>query len=503
MLSASKIFAGAAFLLAAAGHAQAQLQVTVENHPTRADVKFVRFYSELLGFETTTKVVVPPSYSLGGDPVPTVYFLHGTCNVATFDQVNPPSPIPRPGYPFGPCGGAIDSYGGAPAGAWFGEPPSRANFMVVFPDIGPQRAWCGHCWWVDGRNGKGVAAESFLYEELIPVIEQTFNVRRGRNGRAISGKSMGADGTLAQAFRHPDRWRFALAFSPTQAGGNIKRGESFARIFNWRDYLSDQGYGDPVSDEVFYDDIEPFYLTQNVVGSGLEVLVTVGDGCVTPESQQSPDCAQGPEQFLDEFRYRFAKDQWAAAVTERGVDLTYEVHPGRHGTGQTTAYRKFFAGRVERMFAVPAPTPAVFSYSTVDTVFAIWEWSFTVSRPNDEFLHLSGARTDGAAITMAGTGTVTVTTPPLCGIAEDLKVLALRDGVEGDTVLPGEIVGGNRLRFTVSLGTRDPAVDQHRELVESGKFNFPRTRIRLVNSAPSTLDPPGKPNRKPSKSECP
>lgn len=472
------LFAGGLLLTAAAG-AQTPTGVRVDNHPTRTDVKFVKFYSDLLGFETTTRVFLPPNYDPEGAPLPSLYFLHGTNDIATLDQIKSPgNPIPNPGYPFGPGGNNVNVEGG---GEFLDEPASNPTFLIVYPDLGGTFKWCGHCWWVDGRNGKGVAAESHLYRELIPVIGQTFNVRRDRNGRAVSGKSMGANGTLVQAFRHPDWWRFALAFSPTEADGNVS--QPAQRHFGWQFYLVDQGYGDFATDEVNYENIEPFHLTQNAVGTGIEVLVDIGDGCVAPNSTD-PACSRGPETDLAEFRFRTAKDIWTSLVTERGVDLTYVVRPGLHATGAGASYRRYFMDRVARMFATPAPAPSVFSYSTADITFAVWGWDFTVVRPNDEFLHLSGARTDGTAITLAGTGTVTVTTPPLCN-PDGLRALATADGVEGDSTLPAEVLANKRLRFTVNLGLREPAVNQRRALVESGKFNFPRTRVRLAEVTPA------------------
>lgn len=494
---------GIVFMFAAASVAQAQLGqlqpnvndegssggsatvgVVLEDHPTRSDVKFVKFYSELLGFDTTTKVVLPPNYAPDGEPVSTLYFLHGTCDTAQFDDVEEPGP-PFPDTPFdwaiGTCRNGPDSYGGAPSGTWFNDPSWRVKFLVVFPDVAPGPAWCGHCWWVDGVNGQGVAAESHLYQELIPAIEQVFNVRRGRNGRAVAGKSMGADGTLVQAFRHPDRWRFALALSPTQSDGHAVN--LFARHFNWQDYLSDQGFGPAPVDPIHYENIEPFFNAHNAVGTGLEVLVDVGDGCVQPS--QDPACSQGPEPLLDEFRYAFAKDVWTSMMTERGVDLTYVVHPGRHGTGHPASYKRFFADRIVRMFGTPAATPAVISYSSADKQFSAWGWDMSVERPNTEFLHLSGVRTDGTAATFAGTGLLTVTTPPLKGPAKQWRVEAVRDGVEGATFPAVEVIDGKQLRFTVDLGVRDPVVDQRRELVESGRFQFPRTRVRVLTTTES------------------
>lgn len=486
---------GVVLFAALAVPAQAQFNVRVEGHPTRGDVKLLKFYSPLLRRETVTKVYLPPNYS-DLTPIPTLYFLHGT-NASPqswaggwLEDIDGLPPL------FGPGKSPLDAWGGAPL-SWFDGSAEHAPFVVVGPDLGGGEKWCDDCWWVDGRNGQGVAAESHLYQELIPIVEQTFNVRKGRDGRALGGKSMGANGSLIQGFRHPDRWRFILALSPTLPGDS-RVFQTYDRHFEWLLYVGQQGYGHPIAEEIHYDNIDPVSLTENALGSGLEILIHIGNGCLPPENSD-PACSPGPDP--NEFGYRSYMDMWSAYMAEHGVDMTYVARQGNHGTGQSDSYRRFFAERVKRMFATPVSTPGVFSYSTVDTEFAAWGWEFTVTRPNNEFLHVTGARTDGSALTLAGTGVVSVTTPPLCN-TDNLQALATADGVEGDAVLPTEIIGGNRLRFAVNLGTRDLAVDQRRELVESGKFNFARTRIRLVESASPALAPLGKPDKKPSKSGC-
>lgn len=494
MLNESRYWfrAGLVSMLAVAGSAHAQLGglarsdigadgnegAVVEDHPNRTDVKLLKFYSSLLRRETITKVYLPPNYS-SDEPVPVLYFLHGTSASPQswawgfIDEVEglPPQSV------LGPGRSSLDGWGGAPVSSWFDDPAQRVPFVVVGPDLGGGEKWCADCWWVDGRNGEGVAAESHLYQELIPVIERTFNVRKGRNGRALAGKSMGANGSLIQGFRHPDRWRFVLALSPTLPGESAVF-QPYDRHFQWLLYLAQQGYGHPVVDEIHYENIDPVSLTENVLGSDLGILVHIGNGCVPPENTD-PACSPGPDQ-KNEFGYRFYMDMWAAYMAEQGVDLTYIGRQGNHGTGQGDSWKRFFAQRVQQMFSTPAPVPELFSYSSVDSDFAAWGWDFAVARPTNEFLHVTGARTDGTGLTLAGTGQVTVTTPPLKGPFKHARVQAIRDGVEAASFPAVEVVEGNRLRFTVNLDARALVTDQREELVRSGKYSFPRTRVRLL-----------------------
>jgi enterochelin esterase-like enzyme len=46
----------------------------------------------------------------------------------------------------------------------------------------------------------------YLIQELIPLVEERFNVRRGATGRAAFGKSSGGYGALVQAMLHPGTW---------------------------------------------------------------------------------------------------------------------------------------------------------------------------------------------------------------------------------------------------------------------------------------------------------
>jgi hypothetical protein len=448
-------------------------EVTVDGELAPGHTVFVRFQSPLLGREAVTRVWIPSTYRAKGAPVSALYYLHGTGDLAIADRVEPPA-LPLPANPFtGFVGPAHGSSGGA-----FLE-DFDVPYMVVSPDVGDP-SWCGHCWWVDGRNGTGVAAESHLYRELIPVIERLFNVRRGRDGRGVSGMSMGADGALTQVFRHPDQWRFVAAFSPTLSGfAGPFWGTAHPRVI-WANYLVDQGYGDDATDEVAYQNIEPSFLAQNVLGAGVGILASIGDGCL-PDNQNGI-CADGPPygNAYQETGFRAAMDAWAPIMTERGVDFTLVTREGNHdGTNRADSFARFFAPRIETMFSAPAPAPSTFSYRTVDTRFSVWGYDVEVERPTAEFLHLSGARADGTALMLGGTGRVTITTPALPAGMRTARVVATRDVDDHGKELVVERLAGNRLRFTVDLGTRDPAVDQHQQLVEAGRYPFPHTRISI------------------------
>lgn len=67
-------------------------------------------------------------------------------------------------------------------------------------------------WWSDSFDGRH-RYESWLHEHLLPEIERRYPVIPGRDGRAVTGISMGGFGALKAALRRPDVWSHASSLS--------------------------------------------------------------------------------------------------------------------------------------------------------------------------------------------------------------------------------------------------------------------------------------------------
>jgi len=80
------------------------------------------------------------------------------------------------------------------------------KMVVVTPDA-MQTFYC---------NGvqDGLAYEDYFFNELLPTIEETYNVGKDRAKRAVGGLSMGGYGTLYYAVQHRDMFCCAYAMSP-------------------------------------------------------------------------------------------------------------------------------------------------------------------------------------------------------------------------------------------------------------------------------------------------
>jgi Putative esterase len=98
--------------------------------------------------------------------------------------------------------------------AWqaFGESlPQRIDRLVAQGRMGPSVVVFPDCFTSLGGNQYVDSPvlgrwSSFLVDELMPRIEETFRVRRGRRHRAVFGKSSGGYGALVQGMRHPESW---------------------------------------------------------------------------------------------------------------------------------------------------------------------------------------------------------------------------------------------------------------------------------------------------------
>ncbi len=59
-------------------------------------------------------------------------------------------------------------------------------------------------WYFDSPVDKNFQYETHIIKELLPYVQQRYTVQKNRNGRAITGLSMGGHGALYLAIRHSD-----------------------------------------------------------------------------------------------------------------------------------------------------------------------------------------------------------------------------------------------------------------------------------------------------------
>ncbi|MDO5523606.1 MAG: alpha/beta hydrolase family protein [Bacteroidia bacterium] len=120
--------------------------------------------------EIKTVVITPDSYA-GNSEFPVLYLLHGYS----------------------------DNYGG-----WVNKAPAVKeladlyNMIIICPD-GAYGSW-----YFDSPVDSGFMFETFVSEELIDWVDENYKTIGKREGRAITGLSMGGHGGLYLGFRHQD-----------------------------------------------------------------------------------------------------------------------------------------------------------------------------------------------------------------------------------------------------------------------------------------------------------
>ena len=135
-----------------------------------ANVDTVAVNSRAMQKAIKTVVITPDGYG-SVDSLPVVYLLHG--------------------------------YGGDYAD-WVNKAPEikvladRYQLMIVCPDGGVGS------WYWDSPVDQSFRYETFVSGELVDFINENYKVVKGRNGRAITGLSMGGHGALYLAMRHLD-----------------------------------------------------------------------------------------------------------------------------------------------------------------------------------------------------------------------------------------------------------------------------------------------------------
>lgn len=135
--------------------------------------------SKAMNKEIPNIVIVPDSYS-EKEEFPVLYLLHG----------------------------ATDSYEG-----WTTKVPAvksyadEYNMIIVCPDGG----YTG--WYFDSPIDDTMQYETYVSKELVSTIDEEYSTKTTREGRAITGLSMGGHGAFYLSFRHQDIWGAAGSMS--------------------------------------------------------------------------------------------------------------------------------------------------------------------------------------------------------------------------------------------------------------------------------------------------
>jgi S-formylglutathione hydrolase FrmB len=246
-------------------------------------------------------------------------------------------------------------------------------------------------WWNDGVRGDP-GWERYDLEELVPLIERRYRIRKARRWHAIAGLSMGGMGATYLAGQRPDYFGSAASFSGfiSHQRPEAEQGLSFVGGVDYNDIFGP-------ADGFYATGHNPTKLTDNLRHT--RVYVTVGDG--TPaEGQVNPSAG------LIEVELRMEAEDFVAAAEESGVDLTYVPLNGIHDWPE---WRRALGNAIDWGFFKPvAQTTRSWDLKTAMPWSRAWGFRFTFFEPPEELIHFER---HGRRLIAHGSGTVRVRTP--------------------------------------------------------------------------------------------
>lgn len=182
--------------------------------------------------------------------------------------------------------------------------------------------------WQSPDGGKNFQWETFLTEELPPILEQGW---RTNERRAINGLSMGATGATILAGRHADMFDFVGSFSGYLDTTSPGMPNAFGMITGQAGFDATKMWGPYYSREWYAHD--PKLLVRNFKKEGTRVYVAAGNGTAGnwDEDTQipgSPDNIQGGGM---EAASRVTSQTFVNAAKGAGVDVISKFRPnGTH-----------------------------------------------------------------------------------------------------------------------------------------------------------------------------
>jgi S-formylglutathione hydrolase FrmB len=246
------------------------LFISVVSQAARVDTLTV--YSKSMK-KNLKNAVTFPSANTSGKPLQVLYLLHGFSD--SFDAW-----LTK-----------------APDKDLVGKMADKYNMIIVCPDGGYGS------WYLDSPKDKGFQYETYIIKELIPTVDSKYKTIAAREGRFISGLSMGGHGALYLAGRNPST--FVAAGSIAGAlDMSVTAVERKGEITDWFQKL----LGDPAANTQVYKDHSVMHMTNKLKASGLKLII---------------DC--GTSDFL----YKNNKDFHAKMLAE-GVPHEYTERPGEH-----------------------------------------------------------------------------------------------------------------------------------------------------------------------------
>jgi S-formylglutathione hydrolase FrmB len=303
-------------------------------------------------------------------------------------------------------------------------------------------------YWSDWYNGGAFGPpmyETFVIDQLMPLIDDHFRTIARRSQRAVLGISMGGYGSMMLAAHHPDLFVAAATLSGAVDSNLRANGAVLSISPTFQNEQPDAIYGPRATQEVRWHGHNPTDLANNL--RSLDLQVRSANGVPNPGIGENPTTADTVSCIVEGGVYMASVDFHNELDSLRISHLWKDYGAGCHTVANFTRELADTFSVFKNVLADPPPAPASFDYMSIKPSFDVWGWHIGADPKRAlEFMQLD--RVSKRGLTITGSGTTAVTTPPLFRGA---KHVALKGATTG--VATPDSAG--RIRFTVDLGLAD------------------------------------------------
>ena len=303
-------------------------------------------------------------------------------------------------------------------------------------------------YWSDWYNGGAFGPpmyETFVLDQLVPLIDATFRTNPRRSQRAVAGVSMGGYGAMMFAAHRPDLFGAAASLSGAVDSNLPANGAVLSISPMFQNASPDAVYGPRATQEVRWHGHNPTDIANNL--RSVDLQVRSANGVPNPGIGENPASADGVSCIVEGGVYMASVDLHDKLDDLHIPHVWKDYGPGCHTppnfkrevADTLVAFTTFFAG--------PHPRPSSFDYMSIKPSFQVWGWNVSADPKRAlEFMRMD--RVSRRGLTLTGSGTTTVSTPPLFRRYR-------RVDLNGATTPSAKPDTDGRISFSVDLGPAD------------------------------------------------
>jgi len=236
--------------------------------------------SKILKMDRKYAIYLPPDYESSGRSYPVLYLLHG---------------------------GGDDQTGWVQFGEILHIADKAINegiatpMIVVMPD-----ASAGKRGYLNDVKGEW-RYEDFFFEEFMPFVEKNYRIKGEKRYRAVSGLSMGGEGTFIYALHHPELFSSACPLSAATGPRSIEE------LKNYRLWQGVEGITD-AEKEAYLKKYSVLSLIENIQDDQKKAVrwyIDCGDDDFLYEGNSLAHIAMRKKEIPHEFRIRDGGHNWS------------------------------------------------------------------------------------------------------------------------------------------------------------------------------------------------